>query len=207
MAQEIVNWIWKIVSLPWTTVRWYMGKRNCNVLFLGLDNAGKTTLLHIMRDDKLVAHAPTMFPSNEPFTVGQVTYTGHDMGGHEAGRKLWKQYCADIDGIVFLVDSSDPSRMQEAGQELYNLLVDESLCVNQVPILVIGNKTDKATAIKSEREFTQAMQSEELAKHMEKPGNWNVFMCSSVHRYNIKPAFEWLNSRIIALAAERERQA
>jgi len=102
-------------------------------------------LTYLFRDDKLGAHEPTRHPQFEELKVGGVTFSTHDMGGHMAARRLWQQYFAAVDGIVFLVDTTDHERFPEAKEELNRLLTDDSL--SKVPFLVLGNKIDKKDAV------------------------------------------------------------
>ena len=67
------------------------------------------------------------------------------MGGHRQVRRVWRDYCLNTDGIVFMVDTTDTARMEEAGAELRGLL--ESLDTERTPVLVMGNKAEHPRAV------------------------------------------------------------
>lgn len=176
----------------------YLGlyKKKAKLLFLGLDNAGKTTLLHMLKDDRVGSHAPTQRPTNETMQIGLVTFTAFDMGGHESARSLWKDYYVDVSAIIFMVDATDRGRFVEAQKELHALLNDEIL--KGIPFLILGNKIDAVNAC-SEQELEQALYLPRTGKeHGHRPAEQQrpleLFMCSVVRRSGYADGIRWLAS-------------
>lgn len=143
-----LDWLWRWI------MRLGLYQKRGKLLLLGLDNAGKTTLLHLLADDTLATHLPTQRATKEEMTLEGVNFECFDLGGHAEARGIWHDYYVDASAIVFLVDAADRARFDEARAELNSLLTDASL--RDVPVVVLGNKIDLAGAV-SEPDLRRAL--------------------------------------------------
>lgn len=120
-----------------------------HIVILGLDCAGKTTVLYRLRFNEFVNTVPTKGFNTEKIKVSlsasgkswrKAAFHFWDVGGQEKLRPLWRSYTRCADGIVFVVDSVDTERLEEAKTELHKIT---RLAENQgVPVLVVANKQD-----------------------------------------------------------------
>jgi len=115
-----------------------------------LDNAGKTTLLTRLKDEKLMVCSINHYQiDGESFILENVRYRAFDMGGHETARRKWKDYFPTVNAIIYLVDSADSQRFNESREELEKILSTPEtanvihIIYVKVPILIFGNKIDR----------------------------------------------------------------
>ena len=168
----------------------YLGLYNkkANLVLLGLDNAGKTTLLHMLKTNKVTQSKPTYLPCSEELKMGNLRLNTFDLGGHESARKIWSDYFPAVDAIIFLVDSADPNRFPEAKKEL------EDVCgtpvLEKIPIAVLGNKVDKKGAVQ-EYELRDALDLSSIISKGNRP--MELFMCSITEKAGFPQALEWIS--------------
>lgn len=126
------------------------GGASVQVLMVGLDTSGKTTILYRLKFGQYMNAIPTVGFNCEKVEgkcgkVKGVTFTIWDVGGKDNMRPLWKSYLRSADGIIFVVDSSDKERMEEARIELMKFVKSQN--THGLPCLVIANKQDLPEAL------------------------------------------------------------
>lgn len=175
-------------------------QKNAKILFLGLDNAGKTTLMYMLRNERLAQCQPTQYPTSEELLIENIKFHAFDLGGHEAARRVWKDYYVDVSAVVFLVDAHDHQRFNEAKNELNALLGEE--CLAGVPFLVFGNKIDLPSAAgEDELRFSLGIHDFTTGKSIRAAAGQNIrpielFMCSIAKKMGYGEGFRWVSQYI-----------
>ena len=118
-----------------------------SILIIGLDHAGKSTMLEYMKSryGKQASLPPERITPTVGMNIAKFDFGGSqimlwDLGGQMKMRSMWEKYYEDADGVIFILDSADPSRNQEAKQAFDRVREDEKLM--HVPIVVFANKQD-----------------------------------------------------------------
>lgn len=181
-------WIWDLLF------RWGLWNKKAKILFLGLDNAGKTTLLHLLKTNRIQSAAPTLHPSHDELQLGNLTFTAFDVGGHIQARRCWRDYYCAVDAIVYIIDASDTERFWESKTELDALfLIDE---LRHTPFLILGNKIDAPGAVSEDalRYAFNLNSTTGFGGGIERP--LELFMCSILNKQGYGDGFIWLSKQI-----------
>lgn len=144
------------------------------VIMLGLDAAGKTTLLYQMKLGQVVKTIPTIGFNVEKVTVVKgLTLTVWDVGGQDKLRRLWRHYYQESTGLVFVVDSADPTRFVEAKVELTSVVEDPLM--TKIPVLVLANKQDMDCS-----RHVEMVSTEMNLKEVLKNNPWHIQGCCAL---------------------------
>jgi small GTP-binding protein len=128
------------------------GKQEMRILMVGLDAAGKTTILYKLKLGEVVTTIPTIGFNVETVEYKNISFTVWDVGGQDKIRPLWRHYYQNTQGIIFVVDSNDRERIDESGgsensaqAELQRMLAEDEL--RDAILLVFANKQDLPNAM------------------------------------------------------------
>nr|XP_013013837.1 ADP-ribosylation factor 5 [Cavia porcellus] len=121
------------------------GKKQMRILMVGLDAAGKTTILYKLKLGEIVTTIPTIGFNVETVEYKNICFTVWDVGGQDKIRPLWRHYFQNTQGLIFVVDSNDRERVQESADELQKMLQEDEL--RDAVLLVFANKQDMPNAM------------------------------------------------------------
>ncbi|XP_062311925.1 ADP-ribosylation factor-like protein 6 isoform X1 [Osmerus eperlanus] len=184
-------------------------KKEVNVLCLGLDNSGKTTIINHLKptnptgsfgplseDWKHVSQTqtqdivPTIGFNIEKFKSSSLSFTVFDMSGQSRYRNLWEHYYKESHAIIFVIDSGDQLRMVVAKEELDNLLSHQDIRSRRMPVLFFANKMDLRDALSSVK-VSQLLCLENIK---DKP--WHICASDAVKGEGIQEGVDWLQDHI-----------
>ena len=153
-------------------------EQEVRILILGLNNAGKTTILHMLQVGEVVKTIPTIGFNVESITYNNVKLQVWDLGGQASIRPYWRFYYANTDAIIYVIDSSDRERMGIAKKELFAMLDEKEL--QDAKLLVFANKQDVEGAMTVEEV------SKELCLSKIKNRQWTIFKTSATQGVGLK---------------------
>jgi len=174
---QSVEWIWKSFH------------QETSILILGLDSAGKTAILYSLQLGEAISYTiPTVGFNVEEIDVEHLSIKMWDIGGQDKIRALWPHYYQQSHGLVFVVDSNDQDRFDQARDELH-AIVSHKDNVGK-PLLVLANKQDLPYAV-SKDELALRLMLDSV-----KSSSWFIIECSATRNQRAKLGFEWLAKQL-----------
>jgi len=169
------------------------------ILMLGLDAAGKTTVLYKIHLNETVTTMPTIGFNVETVKIKNTSMLVWDIGGQEKIRGLWRHYYENTDGLIFVVDSADKERVSEAAEELNKVLGDDSM--RDVAVLVYANKQD----------LPKAMSCKDIASGLrldkERTRQWYVQGATATKGDGLFEGMDWLMTALKTRAKAKAKAA
>ncbi|ETV91693.1 hypothetical protein H310_13763 [Aphanomyces invadans] len=185
-----------MISLFWGLWQYLFSKAEVHLLIIGLDYAGKTTLLEQLKTmfgkkagiplDKI---PPTVGLNIAKVDISRTNVIFWDLGGQERLRAIWSKYYNESHGVVFVVDSSDTARFDEAKAALASMLAHPEL--SDVPVLVLANKSDLDASMGT-AELTARLELNRLAE----AHPWTLRPISALTTDGIADAVTWFVSAV-----------
>lgn len=161
-----------------------LGNKDVRILMVGLDGAGKTTIMYKLKMNETVKTIPTVGFNVETMEYKRLKITMWDVGGQDKIRVLWKHYFANTDCLIYVVDCCDKERIEDASEELKKILSDPEM--ENACLLVYANKQDMNGAL-SPSEITEKLELNQL-----KNRKWMVQGSSAVIGSGLLEGFDWV---------------
>ncbi|TKR60069.1 hypothetical protein L596_029655 [Steinernema carpocapsae] len=163
-------------------------EENVRILMIGLDNAGKTTILYKLKLGEVITTIPTVGFNVETVSYRNISFTVWDIGGQQTIRPLWKYYFANTKAIIFVVDSNDVERVGEARRELEILMQDDEL--RDAKLLVFANKSDLPYAM-GVSELTDKLGLQEFRNR-----EWYIQQTCATNGAGIYEGLDWVAAQV-----------
>jgi ADP-ribosylation factor-like protein 2 len=186
-------------------------EREIRVLVVGLDNAGKTTIVKKISGESIDEIAPTLGFNISTLALNGFQLNVWDVGGQKTLRTFWRNYFEKTDVLVWVVDSTDLKRLRDCKVELMDILKEEKLA--GASLLVFANKQDVIGAMTAEEiatalDLTTTCSSSDnninsdnsssvgSISGMTKKRRWRVQRCSAVSGEGVLSGFEFITSDV-----------
>jgi len=162
-------------------------KKQMRILMVGLDAAGKTTILYKLKLGEIVTTIPTIGFNVETVEYKNISFTVWDVGGQDKIRPLWRHYYQNTQGLIYVVDSSDKERIAESKDELHKMLGEDEL--RDAIVLVFANKQDLPQAIPVP-ELTTRLELNKLRR------KWYVQAACATQGTGLYEGLDWLSEAL-----------
>merc|ERR1712217_801912 len=172
-----------------------LGKQDFRIVMVGLDAAGKTTILYKLKLGEVVTTIPTIGFNVETVEYKDLKFTVWDVGGQDKIRPLWRHYYTKTHTIIFVVDSNDRERIDDfsgsdnsAKEELHRMLAEEEL--RDAVVLVFANKQDLPNAM-SVNEVTERLGLNQLRNRQ-----WYIQSTCATTGDGLYEGLDWLSQTL-----------
>ena len=165
-----------------------IGTKEMRILMVGLDAAGKTTILYKLKLGEVVNTIPTIGFNVETVEYKNLKFTVWDVGGQDKLRPLWRHYFQNTNGVIFVVDSNDKDRVAQARDELAKMLSEDEL--RDAVLLVYANKQDLPNAMST------AEVTDKLGLHSLRQRNWFIQGCCATSGEGLYEGLDWLATNV-----------
>ncbi|XP_065278754.1 putative ADP-ribosylation factor-like protein 5C [Emys orbicularis] len=166
------------------------GSQEHKVIIVGLDNAGKTTILYQFLMNEVVHTSPTIGSNVEEIILRKTHFLMWDIGGQETLRSTWNTYYSNTEFVILVIDSTDRERLTVTREELYKMLAHEDL--QNAAVLIFANKQD----------VKNSMTTSEISKFLTlssiKDHPWHIQGCCALTGEGLPAGLEWMKSRVAA---------
>ncbi|XP_078091822.1 ADP-ribosylation factor 5 [Mustelus asterias] len=164
------------------------GKKQMRILMVGLDAAGKTTILYKLKLGEVVTTIPTIGFNVETVEYKNICFTVWDVGGQDKIRPLWRHYFQNTQGLIFVVDSNDRERVQESVDELQKMLQEDEL--RDAVLLIFANKQDLPNAM------SVSELSEKLGVQRMHSRTWHIQATCATQGTGLFEGLDWLSAEL-----------
>jgi small GTP-binding protein len=164
-------------------------RNNFKIIILGMQNAGKTTILYRLSLGTLVKTTPTIGSNVEELTYNNVKFQAWDLGGQESTRSVWDVYYMNTDAIVYVIDSHDDENFEESKAQFHKLLSHPNL--KSTVILIFANKQDLPGA-KTVDKLIHDYEFDKIQSHI-----WHIQSCSALKGEGMITGIKWLSEQLV----------
>ena len=173
-------------------------RRNVKILFLGLETTGKTTILYQMKNGEFVETCHTIGFNVESIERENVNFSAWDVGISNKIRPLLGHYYPSTEAVVFVIDSNDRERYNEAVGMLQETITHDEL--SDVPILILANKQDLSDAMTRDEIHNDLIPNKCFANR-----KWEVFSVSGVSGEGLNDGLDWITAVLTNTTPETEK--
>ncbi|GAB6030964.1 ADP-ribosylation factor-like protein 5B [Chamberlinius hualienensis] len=158
------------------------------IVIVGLDNAGKTTILYQFLMNEVVHTSPTIGSNVEEVVWKNIHFIMWDIGGQESLRAAWSTYYSNTEYVILVIDSTDRERLTITKEELYKMLAHDDL--NRAAVLIFANKQDLKGSM-SASEISKQLNLTSIKSH-----RWQIQACCALTGEGLYQGLEWITSQL-----------